>query len=211
MLWIITGSIISYLIGSIPNAYIFGRLLKGIDIRKEGSGNVGATNALRVLGKGPGIAVLALDILKGFLAVFVLGNLLAAKLSGISTEARSIILGLSCISGHNWTIFLGFKGGKGIATTLGVLIGLALQIPGLKLILLMVVITWLIVFIAARIVSLASVIAAIALPIYILLFKGSGILIALSILLALFVILRHKANLQRLFKGQEPRLSFKKH
>ncbi|MBM3255812.1 MAG: glycerol-3-phosphate 1-O-acyltransferase PlsY [Candidatus Omnitrophica bacterium] len=210
MLWIITGSITSYLIGSIPNAYIFGRLLKGIDIRKEGSGNVGATNALRVLGKGPGIAVLALDILKGFLAVFVLGSLLAAKLSNISTESRSIILGLSCICGHNWTIFLGFKGGKGIATTLGVLIGLALQIPGLKLILLMVVITWLIVFIAARIVSLASVIAAIALPIYILLFKESAILAALSILLALFIILRHKSNLQRLLKGKEPRLSFKK-
>ncbi|MEI6632163.1 MAG: glycerol-3-phosphate 1-O-acyltransferase PlsY [bacterium] len=211
MLWIITGSIISYLIGSIPNAYIFGRLLKGIDIRKEGSGNVGATNALRVLGKGPGIAVLALDILKGFLAVFVLGNLLAVKLSNISTEARSIILGLSCISGHNWTIFLGFKGGKGIATTLGVLIGLALQIPGLKLILLMVVITWLIVFIAVRIVSLASVIAAIALPIYVFLFKESSILVALSILLALFIVLRHKSNLQRLLKGREPRLNFKRH
>jgi len=211
MLWIITGLLSSYLIGSIPNAYIFGRLLKGIDIRKSGSGNVGATNALRVLGKAPGIAVLFLDILKGFLVVFFLGNLLGPKITLLSEEAVRIILGLSCICGHNWTIFLNFKGGKGIATTLGVLLGLAFKIPGLNLILLLTVITWLAIFMAARIVSLASLVAGIALPAFMLLFKQSRTLLILSMILSFFVILRHKSNLQRLIKGQEPRLDFKRH
>jgi len=186
-------------------------LLKGIDIRKSGSGNVGATNALRVLGKAPGIAVLFLDILKGFLVVFFLGNLLGPKITLLSEEAVRIILGLSCICGHNWTIFLNFKGGKGIATTLGVLLGLAFKIPGLNLILLLTVITWLAIFMAARIVSLASLVAGIALPAFMLLFKQSRTLLILSMILSFFVILRHKSNLQRLIKGQEPRLDFKRH
>ena len=210
MLWIITGLISSYLIGSIPNAYIFGRLLKGIDIRNSGSGNVGATNALRVLGKGPGITVLFLDILKGFLVVFFLGGFLSPKIAFLSSETLLLFLGLSCICGHNWTLFLNFKGGKGIATTLGVLLGLAFKIAGLKLILALLLITWFAVFISTRIVSLASIAAGIALPIYLFLFKQSGILLVASTILSLFIILRHKSNLQRLVKGQEPRLNFKK-
>jgi glycerol-3-phosphate acyltransferase PlsY len=211
MLWIITGILSSYIIGSIPNAYIFGRLFKGVDIRKEGSGNIGATNALRVLGKGPGGTVLVLDIFKGFLVVFFLGNFLSPKIIFFSEEAWRIILGLSCICGHNWTIFLGFKGGKGVATTLGVLLGLAFKIPGLKIILFLIVIIWLMVFLSTRIVSLASILAGIALPIYMLFFKQSQVLLILSIILSFFILLRHKTNLQRLIKGQEPRLNFKKH
>jgi len=210
MLWIILGIIVSYLIGSIPTAYIFGRVLKGIDIRKFGSGNVGATNALRVLGKGPGIAVLVLDILKGFLPVIFLGNFLRSRIAFIPDETLRLILGLSCICGHNWTIFLGFKGGKGIATTFGVLLGLSLKITGLKLILGLVVLTWLVIFIIVRIVSVASVLAGIALPIYIILFKQPKVLIFASILLCIFIILRHKTNLKRVFQGKEPRLNFKK-
>jgi len=210
MLWIILGIIVSYLIGSIPTAYIFGRVLKGIDIRKFGSGNVGATNALRVLGKGPGIAVLVLDILKGFLPVIFLGNFLRSRIAFIPDETLRLILGLSCIYGHNWTIFLGFKGGKGIATTFGVLLGLSLKITGLKLILGLVILTWLVIFIIVRIVSVASVLAGIALPIYIILFKQPKVLIFASILLCIFIILRHKTNLKRVFQGKEPRLNFKK-
>jgi len=205
MLWIILGIIVSYLIGSIPTAYIFGRVLKGIDIRKFGSGNVGATNALRVLGKGPGIAVLVLDILKGFLPVIFLGNFLRSRIAFIPDETLRLILGLSCICGHNWTIFLGFKGGKGIATTFGVLLGLSLKITGLKLILGLVILTWLVIFIIVRIVSVASVLAGIALPIYIILFKQPKVLIFASILLCIFIILRHKTNLKRVFQGKEPR------
>ncbi len=210
MLWIIPGTAISYLIGSIPTAYIFGRVLKGIDIRKFGSGNVGATNALRVLGKGPGIAVLLLDICKGFMATVFLGTIVALKCGGIKTEAIYILLGVSCICGHNWTIFLNFKGGKGIATTLGVLLGLAVKIGGLDKIILLLILTWFIIFIISRIVSLSSIITAISFPAYMVLFNQPRLLIFLSLALSFIVILRHKPNLTRLAKGQEPRLSFKK-
>ncbi len=210
MLWIIPGIIISYFVGSVPTAYIFGRVLKGIDIRKFGSGNVGATNALRVLGKGPGIAVLLLDILKGFIAVVLLGAFTAQKSGWINTEAVYILLGVSCICGHNWTIFLNFKGGKGIATTLGVLFGLAVKIGGLDRVILLLILTWFIIFIISRIVSLSSIITAVSFPAYMVLFNQPRPLIFLSLMLSLIVIMRHKPNLARLFKGEEPRLSFKK-
>ena len=210
MLWIVLGISISYLIGSIPTAYIFGRVLKGIDIRKFGSGNVGATNALRVLGKGPGIMVLALDIFKGFIAVTFIGDSLALKAPFLTDEALRIILGIICIAGHNWTIFLQFKGGKGIATTPGVLIALAVKSGPLQIISGLVIAAWFLVFIISRIVSLASLLAAIALPILVFLFRQSHILLATSVILALFVILRHKSNLIRIFRGEEPRLNFKK-
>ncbi len=206
MLWIIPGILISYLIGSLPTAYIFGRALKGIDIRKFGSGNVGATNALRVLGKPVGITVLILDILKGFVAVVFLGDILAARIIGIPELTARIILGFSCICGHNWTIFLKFKGGKGMATTLGVLLGLAVKVTGLKTVFGLVLLTWLVVFIIARIVSLASILSVMALPVYMLLFKQPCILIYASLLLSIFIILRHKANINRLFQGKESRL-----
>jgi glycerol-3-phosphate acyltransferase PlsY len=210
MLWIIITICASYLLGSIPTAYIFGRLLKGIDIRDFGSGNVGATNALRVLGKPVGITVLIIDILKGVLAVALLGNLLSAKVSFLPPEILRVMSGLCAIAGHNWTIFLNFKGGKGVATTFGVLAGLAFNIPGLKLILILTIATWLTVFIIARIISVASVISAIAMPVYMLVFKQSGILLFLSIILCLFIILRHKPNIKRVLRGKEPRLKFGK-
>lgn len=206
MLWIILGILISYFIGSIPTAYIFGRVLKGIDIRKFGSGNVGATNALRVLGKRPGIMVLVLDILKGFVVVLFLGNFVLAKIAGISDETVRIFLGLSCISGHNWTIFLRFRGGKGIATTFGVLLGLTIKIASLKMVLSLVILTWVLTFIILRIVSLASVLTGISLPIYMILFKQPNVLTLSSIILAIFIILRHKLNLKRILQGKEPRL-----
>jgi acyl phosphate:glycerol-3-phosphate acyltransferase len=201
MLWIITGIIISYLVGSIPTAYIFGRLLKGIDIRKFGSGNVGATNAFRVLGRGVGITVLALDALKGFATVVFLAP---------SGELFAIVFGLCCVIGHIWTIFLGFRGGKGMATTLGVLLGLAFKISGLKIVLGVAILIWLVTFIISRIISLASVVSAIALPMLMVVFRQSVTLISLSIILSALVILRHRPNINRLFKGQEPRLNLSK-
>ncbi|MFA5276547.1 MAG: glycerol-3-phosphate 1-O-acyltransferase PlsY [Candidatus Omnitrophota bacterium] len=211
MLWITTGIIVSYLIGSIPTAYIFGRLLKGVDIRKYGSGNVGATNALRVLGRRAGITVLILDIFKGFFTVVFIGNLVLGKgVPLISEETLRLILGFSCICGHNWTIFLNFRGGKGIAASLGVLIGLAFKIGALKIVLGLLILTWFIVFFLLGIVSIASVITAIALPVFIALFAQTPILICASLLLCIFIIVRHKSNLKRFFKGEEPRLNFKK-
>jgi glycerol-3-phosphate acyltransferase PlsY len=202
MPWIITGIIVSYLLGSIPTAYIFGRLLKGIDIRRHGSGNVGATNAIRVLGKGPGIVVLLLDALKGFVSVVLVGGVVAGK-APLPAEITRIILGMVCIFGHNWTVFLNFKGGKGMATSLGVLIGLSLQINGLRIVLGLAIVIWLLVFLIFRIVSLASMISALALPILCIFLKSSHPLIFTSCILSFFVLLRHKSNLKRLLQGKE--------
>lgn len=210
MLWTIGALLASYLLGSIPTAYLFGRILKGIDIRKVGSGNVGATNAMRALGKGPGIAVLALDILKGFITVVFLGSFFGAKTNLLETQTLLIIMGLCCICGHNWTVFLQFKGGKGIAATFGVLLGLSLKIPGLNIVIGIIILTWFMVFLSSRMVSLASISAAVALPVFTILFKLSFGLILVSLLLCIFVIIRHKTNLQRIFQGKEPRLYFKK-
>ncbi len=208
MPWIISGIIVSYIIGSIPTAYIFARILKGIDIRQFGSGNVGATNAARLLGKPIGVCILALDILKGFLPVLFLGNFLLLKTAIVSPEALRVIVGLSCIGGHNWTIFLKFKGGKGIATTLGVLMGLATTVSGLKFVLGLTVLTWAVSFALSRIISAASILAGISLPVYTFLFKQSfnqpRVMISLSIILAIFVILRHRTNIRRIFQGKEP-------
>lgn len=210
MLWIILGITISYLLGSIPTAYIFCRLLKGVDVRTIGSGNVGATNASRILGKRWGITVLAIDILKGFAATLFLGNIISARVTGISGELLRILLGLACIFGHNWTIFLKFKGGKGMATTLGVLLGLAFKISGLKIILGLVILTWFLIFLLFRIVSLASVLSAVSLPIYAFFLHQTPLSVILSFILCLFIILRHKSNLKRILQGKEPRLSFRK-
>jgi len=208
MLWIIAGIITSYLIGSIPTAFIFGKLLKRIDIRKFGSGNIGATNALRVLGKKVGISVLALDILKGIIPIFLVQ--IAGLPINISWDLFRILIGISCICGHNWTIFLNFKGGKGIATTLGVLIGLAWKTPGLGGILLLLVLIWILIFLLSRIVSLASIISALFFPLLVVVFKQSPAIIFASIILALFVLIRHKSNISRLLHGQETRLNFSK-
>jgi glycerol-3-phosphate acyltransferase PlsY len=203
MLWIILGLFISYLIGSVPTAYIFVRILKGQDIRTLGSGNVGATNALRVLGKPLGVTILALDILKGFIAVVIVGDWVAAQGGIVSGEALRILLGLACVSGHNWTVFLRFKGGKGIAATFGSLLGLAFKIYGLRLVLGLVVLVWIAVFLASRIVSLSSVLAGISLPVFTALLRQSGVLIAASLVLAVFVVVRHRSNLERIFQGKE--------
>jgi len=201
MLQIIFAIAISYLIGSLPTAYIFGRVLKGVDIRQHGSGNVGATNAMRILGKGPGIVVLLLDILKGFLAVMLLPRLFKTP-----SEITIILIGLACVSGHIWTVFLGFKGGKGIAATLGVLLALGARIPGLSPILGLVFLVWLVFFLLFRIVSLASILGGLSLPIFTLAFSRSKVLIALSLALALLAIWRHKSNISRLLQGKESRI-----
>jgi acyl phosphate:glycerol-3-phosphate acyltransferase len=201
--------IVSYIIGSIPTAYIFVRIIKGIDIRKTGSGNVGATNALRILGKGWGFSVLFLDILKGFLPVFFLGTLISSRITFIQEHNLLIIIGFCAICGHNWTIFLNFKGGKGVATTLGVLFALSFKIQGLNLALVSIILIWLISFLIFRIISLSSILAALTFPLFILILKLPLSIIIIGFLLSIFIILRHKSNLKRLIKGKEPRLSFR--
>jgi len=206
MLWITSGILISYLIGSIPTAYIFGRLFKGVDIRNFGSGNVGATNTYRVLGRAPAVIVLSLDALKGFASVIFIGDMLAPRINAVSIETLRIILGLSCICGHNWTLFLRFKGGKGVATTLGVLAGLSLKISGLKFILGLTILSWFAVFSIFRIVSLASCCVAVCFPLYVFLFRQSSALKITSVILACFILLRHKSNLKKILQGKEKKL-----
>ncbi len=201
LLFLAVSTILAYLIGSIPVAYIFGRLLKGIDIREHGSGNMGATNALRVLGRWPGLVVLILDIIKGIIPVTVLANVF-----GLGDPLSLVIIAIATVAGHNWTIFLGFKGGKGMATSLGVLIGLAIQFQVLSIILLWVVMTWLAFFLLFGFVSLASIIAAVVFPILMVAFFEPLPLIILSIVLCIFIVFRHRSNIKRLAKGQEPRV-----
>jgi len=204
---IVLGIILSYLIGSIPTAYIFGKLYKGVDIRQYGSGNVGATNVFRVLGRGAGTTVLLLDILKGILAVAVVADML-----GLVEVFHRILLALSVVSGHNWTVFLNFKGGKGIATTLGVLIGLTIRIAVIRPVLLFTVFIWIVCFFVTGIVSLSSIVAAVFLPILMVLTNQSIEIICLGVIFCIFVVLRHRPNIKRLLSGQEPRvpLPFKK-
>lgn len=198
--------IISYLIGSIPTAYIFGRLVKGVDIREYGSGNVGATNAFRVLGKLPGAIVLLLDIFKGlFVVVFVAGYLMPSA-DILSANTFRIVTGICAISGHNWTIFLNFKGGKGVAASLGVLIGICVMNPSLWIVIGLSFLVWLTVFLLSRIISLSSIAATAALPVFTALFKSSPELLILSLLLCALSLWRHKANIKRLIEGSEPRL-----
>ncbi len=192
--------IFTYLIGSIPFGFVMAYLVKGIDIRKFGSGNIGATNVVRVVGKKWGILVFVLDFLKGFLP------LLLAKFILNPTNLIYIVSAILSVSGHNWPIFLKFKGGKGVATTLGVLLGLTVQIPSLKLILGLAILTWAVTFLIARIVSVASVAAAISLPVLTIAFKQSLTLIVLNSVLCIFGVLRHRSNLKRFFRGEERRL-----
>jgi glycerol-3-phosphate acyltransferase PlsY len=203
---IIIASLISYLVGSIPTAYIFGRVLKGIDIRKSGSGNVGATNAFRVLGKTAGITVLIIDILKGLFCVVVVGKFVTGVNLPVSDTVARIILGFICICGHNWTVFLQFKGGKGVATTLGVLIGLGIIVPGLGKALLLTVVIWIITFAIFRTVSLSSVLSSICFPVFAFLFKEPAEIIIMSLILSFFILLRHRSNIQRIIQGKERRL-----
>ncbi|HOW35885.1 MAG TPA: glycerol-3-phosphate 1-O-acyltransferase PlsY [Candidatus Omnitrophota bacterium] len=199
---IILSIIISYLLGSIPTAYLFGRLYKGIDIRQHGSGNVGATNAFRVLGKIPGTIVLLLDIAKGTVAVALVVDLL-----GLEGIIFRVLAGIAVVIGHNWTVFLQFKGGKGIATGLGVLIGLTIKIAAIRPVLLLTVATWAVVFLATGYVSVSSVTAATLLPLFMLLLNGSIELIILGVIFCIFVVLRHRPNIKRLIAGTESRVN----
>jgi len=205
--------LLAFFIGSLPTGYLLGRL-QGKDIRKEGSGNTGATNAARVLGKKAGILTLVIDIAKGVLGTFVpliipFGQLRWSSIAVSDTSDLMAIFGFITICGHCFSPFLKFKGGKGVATGLGVFI--ALQ----WLIALISVLIFALVFSASRIVSLASILATASIPIALVLGLGDevwgsqpnhgGITRLVSFLVAWLIISRHKENIGRLWKGKEPR------
>jgi len=205
LFWILTG-VAAYLLGSIP----FGLLIaksRGVDIRAVGSKNIGATNVFRCVGKGPGIAAFALDTGKGFVAAFFLPRLVALALgmdvSTFSLQPSALFAGACAVVGHNWTCFAGFKGGKGVATSLGLLLGI---VPFGALVALGV---WVVVVVISRYVSLASMVAAAALGVSVwFLYPQTVWLPAVVTLLALLVIAKHHANIRRLLNGTENRFSF---
>jgi len=205
ILRLILGLVVSYLLGSIPTAYIISRLFKRIDIRKFGSGNVGATNVFRVLGKLPGILVLIIDIIKGIVATTLIADFL-----GLTEVIYRATFGLVAVLGHIWTVFLRFKGGKGVATSLGLLLGLAININGLILIMALSLVTWIIVFVLSGFVSLGSILTAVLTPIYMLIFDQRIEIVSLGIILCVIIILRHTPNIKRLIDKTEPRVAILK-
>lgn len=192
--------IASYLLGSISFSFLAGKLLKGIDIRNHGSGNAGATNTLRILGKKPAIAVLILDGLKGVLAVW-LGYWLIPDPDLVIVP---IICGLAAVIGHNWPIYFGFRGGKGIATTIGVMATLAFWPTIISGIAAIVIIS------ITRYVSLGSLLLTAMLPVLILLFHLPSELFGFSLLVMLFAFYRHRTNIIKLWNGTENKLGSKR-
>ena len=199
--------LVGYLVGSIPTGFLVAKA-RGIDIRTVGSGNIGATNVFRYLGQAAGAFVLLMDALKGYVAVVLAGSLLYGCLDpaagALTREWARIVGGLCAVLGHNYTCWLRFKGGKGIATSAG---ALAALVPAALLILLAV---FILVFAASRYVSLASISAAFALPFATWLTGKSLNMIAITAAMALLAIYKHKANIQRLLKGTENRIGAKK-
>jgi len=195
----------AYLIGSLPFGYIAGKLIKRIDLRQEGSKNVGATNVFRVVGVLPGMAVLLLDISKGFLCVHLAGLFGLGGSTEVSPQGFNLVMilaGLAAIAGHNWTIFLKFRGGKGVATGCGVSLGLV-PLPTLVSLAIFAVATGL-----TRYVSLGSIFAVLAFPLNCLLFKEPLILVFFGSIAALVVLARHQANIKRLIAGTENRIKW---
>ena len=199
MMRVLTAIILSYLLGSIPTSFLIGRL-KGVDLRRQGSGNVGATNAFRVLGPLPGVISLIFDIGKGAVAIIVLAKICGPQLTGWV----KILIGLSVIAGHNWTVFLKFKGGKGVATSAGVFLGLAPAALAFS------VLVWLIVVAISRYISLGSILAAISLPIFIWWRGNERAVILFGLLISFLIVIRHRSNIGRLIKGEESKFGQKK-
>lgn len=190
----IIATLCGYLLGSMSFSYLFGRMLKGIDIRQFGSGNAGATNTLRVLGKGPALAVLFLDVLKGVVAVWI-----GRWLGGGQLEF-ALLAGLGAIVGHNWPVYFSFRGGKGIATTIGVVATvcfLPAVVAGACAITILLV---------TRYVSVGSMVFALLLPPMLLLFDMPHTMVIWGLVLGGLAIYQHRTNIRKLVRREEHRI-----
>ena len=187
--------ILSYFFGAIPSGVWIGKIFKNIDVRDYGSKNSGATNSYRVLGAKLGIAVLIIDVLKGFIPLYI-----ASKFNLEYNDL--VILGLVAILAHTFSCFISFKGGKGVATSLGVFLFLA---PVITLILLVI---FILVVYFTKYISLGSITAAFLLPIFTFFTHRDTYLFTLSVVIAIFVIYRHKTNISRLLSGTENKFKF---
>lgn len=183
-------TILGYVIGSIPNGLLIGKTFYDVDLRQFGSKNIGATNAFRTLGLYPSLWIFLTDAAKGVIAVYLAGAL-------VDSPIALLVGGIAAIAGHNWSIFLRFTGGRGVATGLGVIAVLAPKVT------LLIFLVWAVIVYATRYVSLASIVAAILVPIF-MWFMGERLeFLYFGIVAALFVVGRHKPNIERLLKGQE--------
>jgi glycerol-3-phosphate acyltransferase PlsY len=207
MLSLILVLFFSYLIGSFPTAIITGKFLKKIDIREHGSGNAGATNVFRVLGWKAGVAVLLVDMFKGFVPVFWVTP---ALYHGEYLFYYQLLSAVAAICGHVWTVFAGFKGGKGVGTSAGVFFALA-PIP-----LIIALLSFVVIVVISRYVSLGSILSALVFLLVLIIQKfifhhyvPDGLL-ALAVLIVLLIWLAHRQNIKRLLAGQESKISFKK-
>ncbi len=191
----------AYLLGAVPVGLVVGRV-KGIDIRSVGSGNIGATNVFRFVGKGWGIATFAADALKGFVPAFFFPMLAADP---FDVEGLfPVICGCAAIIGHNWPVYLGFKGGKGVATTAGVLLGIAHSAVLIGLL------VWAALMVTTRYVSVSSIGAAILIPVIgWILYMEDGLLLPIVLtLFGILIVIRHHSNIARLINGSENRFEF---
>ena len=202
MLTVVTILFLSYLAGSFPTSIIVARLFKGIDIRDHGSGNAGATNVFRIVGWQAALIVVIVDIGKGTLATVLISQLRLGTTPDIYPSLFQIFAGVSAIIGHSYPIFAGFRGGKGVATGAGMVMGL------FPLIFLICLAVFIIIVMLTGLVSLASMTAAVTLPICVYLILGVADLplIIFSIVIPLFIIYTHRENIQRLIKGEEKSL-----
>lgn len=199
----IVTALVAYLLGSIPTGFLVAKA-RGVDIRTVGSGNIGATNAFRTLGKRLGIFVLLMDALKGFIAVQIGALAVAAVFPGPPLEFLRITAAIAAILGHNFTCWLHFKGGKGIATSAGVLLALV------PLALLIILTIFIILFVATRYVSVGSIAASFALPFATWFTQHDIGLTTVTGAMGALAILKHRKNIQRLLNGTENRIQFRK-
>lgn len=197
ILMFIVSAILGYLIGSFPTSFLLAKAMKGIDIRQVGSGNAGATNVLRSVGKLPALGTLIVDVAKGIFVVTFVANFFYPYLPDVDYDFYRSLLGLLAVCGHIWPVWLNFRGGKGVATTLGVAIGLAPSV------LLPSAFIWLVIFFTTNYVSLASILAMIAFPIIAIAFGQSIYLVLISAVICSISIYKHRENITRLLKGQE--------
>ena len=201
--------IISYLVGAIPTAIIYGKLTRGMDIREHGSGNAGATNVFRVLGWKAGLIVMLIDMSKGVMATALVYRLALGAVP-LEPELLQIIAGLAAVFGHIWTIFAGFKGGKGVGTGAGMILGI---IPYAVL---LAILVFVITVYFTRYVSLGSILGSITIPSYLLVKKFvlslpvSTSLLIFGFSIPVLIIFTHRSNITRLIKGTENKISFKK-
>jgi len=195
----------SFLLGSIPTGYLVARS-KGVDIRRHGSGNIGATNVFRTVGKPLGVFVFAIDAIKGFAAVWF--SMQFSPAAGEVLTWAGIVAGVAVIVGHNHTPWLGFRGGKGIATSAGVLLAL------MPWAIFCIAVVWFVVFRISRYVSLASISASAALPVsvaglWLAGISGNAPLLGFALLISALAIWRHRSNIEHLRQGTEPRFTRK--